>query len=311
MTLTGLIFDIQRFSVHDGPGIRTTVFFKGCSLRCFWCHNPEGLHARYQIQFLENRCIHCGACVDACPEQAQGMIDGSRTYDRSLCQACGACVDVCYAEALRKAGKEVTVEEVLVETLADRAFYDASGGGITLSGGEPALQMHFAKALLQASKSSGIHTAIETAGNVPWKSLQCLLPWIDLVMFDLKLINATRHRQATGVSNERILENARRITATGKPVIFRTPVVPTVNDNPEDISEIAAFIQALNHQHQSTQASNGCLSWELLPFHRLAADKYWSLGMEYRAKKLLAPGKELMSQLEIVAQFAGVPVKTP
>ncbi len=310
MKLTGLIFDIQRFSVHDGPGIRTTVFFKGCSLRCFWCHNPEGLQAHLQIQFQVNRCIHCEACVEACPEHAQGLSDGLRTYDRTLCQACGACVDVCYADALLKVGREVTVDEVMVDVLADRTFYEASNGGITLSGGEPALQAGFAKALLQACKEAGVHTAIETAGNVPWKTLQGLLPATDLVMMDLKLMDTVRHRQATGVTNERILENARKIIASGKPIIFRTPVVPTVNDTPEDIAEIAAFIRELSLQRQVTGKQDGHMSWELLAFHRLATDKYRSLGLNYHASELAAPGKDVMKRLAVAAQMAGVPVKT-
>jgi len=311
MTLTGLIFDIQRFSVHDGPGIRTTVFFKGCSLRCFWCHNPEGLQSRFQIQFQESRCIHCGACVEACPEQAQGLVDDLRTYERSLCQVCGACVDVCYADALLKVGREVTVEEVMAEVLADCAFYDVSGGGITLSGGEPALQAAFARSLLRASKIAGVHTAIETAGNVPWKTFQSLLPFTDLVMMDLKLMDSARHRQAAGVANERILENACKINASGKPIIFRTPVVPTVNDTPEDIEGIAAFIHALSQQRRTSGNHSEEITWELLAFHRLASDKYHSLGLEYRASELPAPGKDVMSRLAVAAQLAGVPVRIP
>ena len=308
MSLTGLIFDIQRFSIHDGPGIRTSVFFKGCSLRCFWCHNPEGLEPRCQIQFFESRCILCGACVDACPEEAQGLSGGIRSFDRSKCRVCGECVDQCYSEALLKVGRIVSVQDVMGEVMADRTFYDASGGGITLTGGEPGLQPEFAVALLQSCKTAGIHTAIETAGNVPWEYLASLQPYIDLWMMDLKLLDSNRHREVIGVKNERIIENAKRIAASGKSLIFRTPVVPSVNDNPRDIIALAAFIGSLRDGRSSRDNGKSPISWELLPFHRMAVDKYCGLGLEYRANNLASPSPEVMGLLTELAQSSGVPV---
>jgi pyruvate formate lyase activating enzyme len=305
MLITGLIFDIQRFSVHDGPGIRTTVFFKGCSLRCFWCHNPEGLSPKIQIQFNINRCIQCGACITACAEGAHEIIDGLHSYDRPLCKQCGNCVETCYAEALLKVGREVTVQDVMDEVLADRAFYETSGGGVTLSGGEPVLQTEFAKALLTACKTQGVHTAIETAGNVRWDSLEQLLPEIDLVMMDLKIIDPSRHRQFTGVDNTRILENATRLAKSQMPLHFRTPVVPSVNDSEAEIIEIANFIKGL------MQGRRNLIQWELLPFHRLATDKYRSLGYEYQASELSAPSREQMEILVMTAKKSGVPVCAP
>ncbi len=308
---TGLIFDIQRFSVHDGPGIRTTVFLKGCSLRCFWCHNPEGLRMTPEVQFLPNRCIACGACVVACEHGGQHLDEHGRSFTRERCVACGKCVEACVAEALNLAGRHVTDTEVVAEVLRDRVFYEASDGGVTLSGGEPALQPDFARAILARCKAEGLHTAIETCGNVPWENLAMLLPFTDLVMMDLKQMDAEKHRAATGVGNERILANARRLAGMRVPLLLRTPVVPGVNDTPAEIAAIAAFIAELVSLRAG--AGNGVgptdISWELLPFHRLAADKYRSLGLEYRARDLNPPPRELLAVLSEVAHASGVPVR--
>jgi pyruvate formate lyase activating enzyme len=307
--VSGLIFDIQRFSIHDGPGIRTSVFFKGCSLRCFWCHNPEGISVKQQIQFTESRCITCGACVVHCQEGAQQLVNGIRNYDRGLCKECGECIQYCYSEALMQVGRTVTVDEVMQEVVADKPFYMTSGGGVTLSGGEPALQVDFAVAVLEACRMAGIHTAIETAGNVPWPMLKRLVELSDLIMMDLKHLDDEKHRTATGVSNQRVLENARNIVLTHKPVVFRTPVIPTVNDNPGDMLAIGEFIFNLITSSQSTFNSPVDISWEWLPFHKLAADKYRSLGMDYKAKELNTISKEKLNELVSTTQVLGVPVK--
>lgn len=311
MTITGLIFDIQRFSVHDGPGIRTTVFLKGCSLRCFWCHNPEGLRMTPEVQFLPNRCIACGECVIACDHGGQHLDENGRSYERANCVACGACVEACVAEALTLAGKHTTADAVVAEVLRDRVFYETSGGGVTLSGGEPALQPDFSREILEKCKAEGLHTAIETCGNVPWSNLEPLLPVTDLVMMDLKQIDTEKHRAATGAGNERILANARQFAQTRKPLIFRTPVVPGVNDTPAEIAAIAAFVAELVALRAIESNGNGPaeISWELLPFHRLAADKYRSLGLDYRAQTLNPPPKDLMAALAEAAQASGVAVR--
>ncbi len=316
MPVTGVVSNIQRFSIHDGPGIRTTVFLKGCPLRCFWCHNPETLRPRLELQFSPSRCIGCAACVEVCPQGAHEFKDGVHILHRNRCVVCGRCTDVCYAGALELSGQELSVAQVMEEVLADRAFYENSGGGVTLSGGEPLMQLAFAKEILAHSKAEGIHTAIETAGYYRWDKLAELLPLVDLVMMDLKHIDSDVHQEATGVDNDLILANARRLAATDKPIIFRTPIIPTVNDTPEVISAIAQFIHSLasterpdagNGKHGNDPEADR-FSLELLPFHRLATDKYRNLGMTYRASQLEPPSKEHMAALAEAARACGIPV---
>lgn len=306
MTLTGTIFNIQRFSIHDGPGIRTTVFLKGCPLRCFWCHNPEGLHKAIEIQFDSARCIGCGECVRICPQGAQVINEQGRIYHREICAVCGACVETCFADGLQLVGREISVEQVMAEVLLDRAFYANSGGGVTLSGGEPLLQPDFSLAVLAACQEAGIHTALETTTYCAWKTLEKTLPLTDLFMVDIKHLNLDKHRAVTGVSNTPILANIRRLAASGKPVIFRVPVVPGVNDTPDEIDAIASFV----HELSATRAEDDAdLFVELLPFHRLAEDKYTSLGLEYRAADLEPPTKDHLAGLAEVVRARGVRVK--
>ena len=295
----GLISDIQRFSIHDGPGIRTTVFLKGCNLRCFWCHNPETLALRPELQLYLDRCIGCGACFAACPHGAHVLEDGEHLFCRELCQGCGACAETCYAQALVLVGTWRTVEEVMAEIRRDRPFYETSGGGVTLSGGEPLLQPDFAGALLAACRAEGLHTAIETAAQLPWERLAAVLPLTDLVMMDIKLLDPARHKAATGADNARILANARRLGEAGVPLIVRTPIIPGVNDTEEDVAAIAAFAAGLP----------SLLYYELLPFHPMAAGKYDSLGMDYRARDLKTPPKERMEALATAARGAGITVQ--
>lgn len=310
--IDGVVFNIQRFSVHDGPGIRTTVFLKGCSLRCFWCHNPEGIRPGPQIQVFPDRCIGCGVCFTVCPQGAHAMQEGVRVFHRERCRACGTCVETCYAGALELTGTRMTVEQVVEEVLRDRAFYETSGGGVTLSGGEPVLQMDFSHALLERCKVEGLHTAVETAANCRWDDIATLLPVTDLILMDIKLMDPDRHRAVTGVSNHRILANARRLAQTDTSILFRVPIVPTVNDSLEEIAAIATFVRRLMDispdNGRSTPGHANALSLELLPFHRLAGDKYRSLGFEYRASELERPTKEKMTELAEVVRAHGVAV---
>ena len=307
--MQGVVTNIQRFSIHDGPGIRTTVFLKGCNLRCFWCHNPETWSPRPELQTFPAKCIGCGACLSACPQGAHVMVDGAKVYDREKCVACGQCAETCYAEALVLTGKTLTVDDVLAEVLADRAFYATSGGGVTLSGGEPALQLDFSYAILARCKAEGVHTAIETDANYAWERLEKLLEVTDFVMTDIKHMDSAKHRDVTGVPNERILDNHRRLMATDKPVVFRTPVVPTVNATPEEIGAIAAYVRDLAALRAQSGRPAPPPRLELLPFHRLAGDKYRSLGLEYKAKDLPTPTKEEMAAFVALAEGYGIAVK--
>ena len=306
MSATGAVFNIQRFSIHDGPGIRTTVFLKGCALSCFWCHNPEGRRTTLELQFFPDRCTACMACVEACPTAAHEFIDGVHILHRERCVATGACVDTCYPQALRMNGKIMSVDEVVEEVLRDTAFYARSGGGVTLSGGEPSLSTEFAYAILEKSKHHHVHTAIETCGECPWEFLERLLPKTDLVMMDIKHVDPDSHRTATGKSNERILENARRLAMTEVPVIFRTPVVPTVNDAPGEIEQIASFVRTLIDMRLGHGVREAGIRYELLAFHKLAADKYRSLGMPYGAEAIQPPTREQMQGLVDLAVRCGV-----
>jgi pyruvate formate lyase activating enzyme len=306
MASSGVVFNIQRFSLHDGPGIRTTVFLKGCPLSCFWCHNPEGRHAYAELQYHPDRCIACGACVQACPHSAHELRDGVHLFHRERCRNSFDCVATCYSNALEIAGREMTSEEVIEEVLRDRPFYHEAGG-ITLSGGEPALSGAFAAEVLARAKSEGLHTAIETCGASPWSSLEALLPLTDLVMMDIKVVPSALHKEVTGAGNERILENARRLARTDKPLVFRTPVVPSVNDTEEQITRIVAFLKEIAATRpRNGAASRPTLRYELLPFHRLASDKYASLGMTYEASSLAAPARGTMERLLNIAKSQGL-----
>ena len=294
-----IVSSIQRFSVHDGPGIRTTVFFKGCNLRCEWCHNPEALVPDRQMQFFADRCIGCGACLDECSRGAHQLTNGERKFDRARCTACGSCAIVCYPKAMLPAGREMTVDQVMEEIVADREFYENSGGGVTLSGGEPLAQLESALAVLTACKAERIHTAIETNLAWPWSQVAATVPWTDLFMVDVKLMDASAHERWTGASNEQILANARRLSAEGVPMIVRTPVVTGVNATTEQIGRIADFVASLGH----------VLYYELLPYHPLGTDKYAALGMDRPASELDRPANGAMGRLMAEARARGIEVR--
>jgi pyruvate formate lyase activating enzyme len=305
MNTADLVFNIQRFSLHDGPGIRTTVFLKGCSMQCFWCHNPEGQHPESELRYFPERCIACGQCVTACPNQAHEMHNGVHVFLREHCDLSAKCVETCYSRALQIEGRVMTVAEVMGEILADKSFYESSGGGVTLSGGEPALNKEFARDILAECKKHQLHTAVETCGEIPWTSLEVLLPHTDLIMMDIKHVDPFKHRRATGQPNDRILANARQLAGTPTTIIFRTPVVPSVNDTEEEVRQIALFIRELK-EIRARSGHNGGITYELLAFHKLAAGKYPSLGLDYEARDIEPPSKEHMTTLLHVARQWGI-----
>ena len=290
----GLVFSIQRYSTEDGPGIRTTVFLKGCPLKCLWCHNPEGQELSPQIAFNDSRCIGCKGCVAACPKGAINFTaDGSLT-DRGKCQNCGKCAEVCPTGARELIGKYMTAEEVFSEVERDTLFYRSSGGGVTVGGGEPTMQPGFLVEFLRKCHEQGIHTALDTSGYVKWQEMEEILKYVDLVLYDLKHIDPVKHAEYTGVSNELILENARRISGKGISMIIRVPVIPGYTGGEDNIKGIMKFACTLE----------SVAKIDLLPFHRLGEPKYKKLGRNYVFESTQPPTDEHMQKLKrLVASF--------
>ncbi|MBR5366166.1 MAG: glycyl-radical enzyme activating protein [Clostridia bacterium] len=289
--MTGCVFNIQKFSIHDGPGIRTTVFLKGCPLRCLWCHNPEGLERSVEIEFEPTKCIGCGACVPVCPKGCQTLTEEGRGFDREKCVRCGRCADVCLPGSLKRVGREMTVEEVIKKVMADKIFYDTSGGGMTLSGGEPFAQPAFALTLLEAAKAEGLHTAVETSGFCTKETILLASPHVDLFLFDYKATGEELHRSLTGVRQQPILENLRALSEAGAEIILRCPIIPGANDTDEHFAAIAALLNALL----------GIVSADLEPYHPLGTGKAPKIG-KTQAFSSSAPPKERMEQIRLSIQ---------
>ncbi len=271
----GRVFDIQRFSIHDGPGIRTTVFLKGCPLRCLWCHNPEGLSPSPVISFLSEKCMACGECVRMCPNGAHHFRAGdngaasTHAYDRGRCEACGRCTITCDTRALEFVGRRMTVEEVMKEVRQDRPFYMTSGGGLTVSGGEPLAQPEFTRELLAAARDEGIHRCVETSGFASWTRFKAVLSLVDLFLFDFKETDPRRHADFTGQSNEVILENLRALYDAGAKIQLQCPIVPGFNDREEHFAGIVALIRSMPD----------LLGIRLLPYHPLGKTKLERFGL--------------------------------
>lgn len=288
----GLVFNLQRFSLHDGPGIRTTVFLKGCALSCSWCHNPESQSSEPEVLVLEDRCIRCGVCVEACPAEVPVPGGGRGAEEVALCSVCGACVEICPSGARRIAGHETDVESLLGELLRDRVFFDQSGGGVTFSGGEPLHQAAFLRRALAACRRAGLHTAVDTCGLASRDELLAVAELTDLFLYDVKLIDDRRHREHTGAGNRRILANLETLIATRRRVWLRVPVIPGVNDDRANLDGIAALAASL------PRIERICL----LPYHRTGERKLERLGRSPGAPLTAPP--EPMSQA--VARFEAV-----
>lgn len=276
-SLTGRILHLQRLSTEDGPGIRTTVFFKGCPLRCAWCHNPESLSREPQIQWFAARCLGCETCLSACPDALLTRTEAGLVIDREHCQGCGKCAEVCPAGAIELLGRTVALDELLAELRKDRAYYDASGGGVTLSGGEPTLQADFVEALLRGLKAEGISTALDTCGLCSAETIDRLLPFVDLVLYDLKLNDPTLHRQFTGSPNGRILDNLHHLRGRQSSLPFRlwirTPLIPGATATAENLAALGGYL---------SDYLDGCVErWELCAFNNLCRDQYTRLGLEW------------------------------
>ena len=269
----GIIFDIQRFALHDGPGIRTTIFFKGCSNRCAWCHNPESFVSGRQLQYYPLRCTGCGQCAGACPNDAHSFDGGRHAFDRGKCTGCGACADICAVNALVKTGRRVSAGDVLREAMEDAVYYETSGGGVTLSGGEPVIQSGFALELLKRLKEKNIHTALQTAGNYPFEQLEPLLPYLNLVMYDIKAVSEEIYDGYIQKGcRARILDNILKLGKTRSVTIAaRTPVISGVNSGVDEIAGIARFLQRIDN----------LAYYALIPYHGLGRAKYDALGLPY------------------------------
>lgn len=297
MSSKGWVCDIQRFSLHDGPGIRTTVFLKGCPLKCVWCHNPESQSLLLEIAEFNDKCIGCGRCIEVCPEEA---ITKTRwSINREICTRCGKCAEMCPSGARKIIGEKMTVEDVLEEVKKDKVFYKNSGGGITLSGGEPLIQPLFSRELLRICKEENIHTAIETSGYANWSNFKKILPFVDITFFDIKHLDPLKHKEVTGKSNEIILENLKKIIKEEVEIVIRIPLIPGYNDAEEHIISVAKFLRGLKYIKKI----------ELFPYHKLGETKYNRIGREY-GLNISSPSKKQINKIKELLESYGFQVKS-
>lgn len=297
----GFVSKIQRFSLHDGDGVRTTVFLKGCNLHCFWCHNPETITMKPAIQcFFDLRCIGCKACAEVCPAGAMIFNDQGHYIDRDKCMCCGRCAEVCFSEAIVVTGKSYTICQIMEEVQKDRRLYEISKGGITLSGGEPLLQPDFVLAILNEAKKEGINCAIDTAGNVPFTVFEMINNYVDTYLYDVKSVDKAIHKQITGSDNTLILENLIRLDEICKDIVIRMPLMQDINDSEGIIQETIALLKRLKHLREVN----------ILPIHKLASAKYRSLDLDYSLVESSLPmSKERIHRILQQFKDAGIPAR--
>lgn len=304
--ISGLVSNIQKFSLQDGPGLRTTVFLKGCPLLCAWCHNPESISRKPEVVVFEARCVRCGLCVEVCPQQqkrsfepGKELIGAPEPLAVRDCVICGACVETCPTGARAMMGREMRVDEVVREVLKDRVFYEESKGGVTFSGGEPLVQFEFLKGLLEACRAEGLHTALDTCGFAPVEHLLALAPLVNLFLYDLKFMDDEKHKEFTGVSNGMILENLKQLNHAHECIWLRVPIIPGVNDPPAELEAMAQLAASLPSVRQVN----------LLPYHKTGIQKFKRLGRDYRLPGVTPASAEYMEAVAQIFQKRGLTIK--
>ena len=294
-----MVVDISRMTVHNGPGIRTLILFKGCPLRCIWCSTPESQRESVEIAFYPDRCILCGDCIPVCPQNAISASDKTVVINRKLCDNCGRCVTVCHTETIKLLGQEYTIEELVDEVKKDEIIYKHSGGGVTLSGGEPLLEPEFILELLQALKQNEISVGVDTCGFVPRKNIEYVLPYVDFFLWDIKHMNAEKHVEYTGVSNELILDNLRFVSDNGIPVYLRLPLIPGYNDSQENLRAVCELAKDLS----------SLVEIDLLPLHHLGKARYVALGRKYLIEDTPLIREEVIQETKNLVESYGLTCK--
>jgi len=294
---TGIIFDIKRYAINDGPGIRTAVFMKGCPLECWWCHNPEGQSHTPQLMFRPNRCKSTLACLDTCPQSAISWKEGTVT-DWEACDQCGKCAEACYAGAREIIGRTMSSDTLMAEIERDIPFYDQSAGGVTFTGGEPLLQAEFLQEILFACKKQHIHTAVDTSGYTSWRNINSILPLVDLFLYDVKMMDTKKHKKYTSVFNGKVLDNLQKLSGEKTTIKVRIPLIPGVNDDDENLRLLGSYLASLPRLE----------GVELMPYHEIGVAKYQALGMHYQMRDTISPTDEQIAYVEELLSGYHLPV---